>query len=197
MKRMILAVVVGSGAALFAASPARADEPKPVPTTSSAPVVVSSTPDVVTSAPASRRGLIGRLRDRRTGGTMTTSPLTTTGTIVTPSTTTSPGTTIPTPIPMPMGKPSIVLPAGATTTNSPVVSTAAYAVPVRSGVFTRGRTRTTTAVATTPMPLPLSAVVPASGTVTMASPTMVVMPATTTPTPTRMGLVARLRARGK
>ncbi len=162
MKRMILAVVVGSGAALFAASSARADEPKPVPTTSSAPVVVSSTPDVVTSAPASRRGLIGRLRDRRTGGTMTTSPLTATGTIVTPSTTTSPGTTIPTPIPMPMGKPSIVLPAGGTTGDTP-----------------------------------LSAVVPASGTVTMASPTMVVMPATTTPTPTRMGLVARLRARGK
>ena len=159
MKRMILAVVVGSGAALFAASPARADEPKPVPT-SSAPVVVSSTPDVVTTAPASRRGLIARLRDRRTGGTMTTSPLTTTGTIVTPSTTTSPGTTIPTPIPMPMGKPSIVLPAGGTTGDTP-----------------------------------LSAVVPASGTVTMASPTMVAMPATTTPT--RTGLVARLRARGK
>ena len=41
MKRMILAVVVGSGAALFAASSAMADEPKPVPTTS-APVVVST-----------------------------------------------------------------------------------------------------------------------------------------------------------
>ncbi len=153
MNRMILALVVGSGATLFAISPARADEPKPVPTTSG-PVVISSTPDIVTTAPAPRRGLIGRLRDRRTGGTMSTSPLPTTGTIVTPTTTTTPGTTIPTPIPMPMGKPSIVLPAGATTDT------------------------------------PLSTVVPASGTATMLETTA------TTP-PTRTGLVARLRARGK
>lgn len=191
MNRMILALAMGSGVALYAAAPAAADEPKPA--TATTPVVVSGTTDVISTAPAARRGLFGRLRDRRTGTAMTTTTVPTTGTIVTPTTTT-PGTTLPTPVPMPMTKPAIVIPASATKIAVPMVTTAAYSTPARTGLFSRARTRATPtatpATMTAPMPLPLNAVVPASGTVTMASP---MMDATTTTA--RMGLIARMRAR--
>ena len=189
MNRMILALAMGSGLALYAAAPAAADEPKPA--TTSTPLVVSGTTDVISTAPAARRGLFGRLRDRRTGTAMTTTSVPTTGTIVTPTTTT-PGITLPTPVPMPMTKPTIVIPASATTTEVPMVTTAAYTTPARSGLFSRTRasTKVTPVAVTAPMSMPLNAVVPASGTVTMASP---MMDATTTTA--RMGLIARMRAR--
>jgi len=180
MKGMILALAVGGSLALYAVSPAVADEPvtpaKPTITTGG-PVVVS---DTVTGTTA-RRGLIARLRDRRSTGAVMTAPTTTVAPIAP-----APSTTVPSPMPMPTVKP-----ASGTTTTTPMVTTAAYTTtqPARTGLFSRLRNRGTTTTVE-PMTMPMSAVVPASGTVTM--PMTTTTEATTT---TRMGPLARLRAR--
>ena len=207
MKRIILALVVGFGGALFAAAPAvSADTPPtvtPTVTTPGTPVVIGGTTDTfsTTATPTSRRGILSRLRDRRSGPAMATAPQLETGTIVTPSPSIAiPSTTIPTPMPKPAG----VAPASGTVTSTPMVTTAAYTVPsqpARTGLFSRNRSRTTTAVVpasvVAPMTMPMNVVVPASATVTsmpMTSSSMMMTSATMT-TSSRMGLLSRLRAR--
>jgi len=194
MKGIVLVLAAGIGGILFASAPATAEDtpaPKPAGTTPATPVVVSS--DVVSTTPA-RRGLLARLRDRRSGNTMVTTPAV--NTVVAPA----PATTVP----MTMPKPGTATPAAGTATATPMVTTAAYTVasqPTRTGLFSRFRNRNT--MTTTPMPVmatstPMSGVVPASGTVVtspMTSSTPTVMTASPTTTTGRMGLLARLRAR--
>lgn len=177
MKRMILALAASAGLALFAV-PVSADEPatpaKPGATVG-APVVVSES-----TVPA-RRGILARLRDRRNTGTMVTTPATVTPSTAAPS-------TVPSPMPMPGVKP-----ASGTTTGS-TVTTAAYTTtqPARTGLFSRIRNRGNSTMMVEPMPMPTtdkSKVVPASCTTT-TTPAM-----ETSTTTSRMGLMARLRAR--
>ena len=207
MKRIILALAAGFGGALFAAAPAvSADTPPtvtPTVTTPGTPVVITGTTDTfsTTSAPTSRRGILSRFRDRRSGPAMTTAPQLETGTIVTPSPSiTIPPTTIPTPMPKPAG----VTPASGTVTSTPMVTTAAYTVPsqpARTGLFSRNRSRTTTAVVpasvVAPMTMPMNVVVPASATVAMMPTTSssMMMTSATMTTSSRMGLLSRMRAR--
>ena len=208
VKRIILALVVGFGGALFAAAPAvSADTPPtvtPTLTTPGTPVVITGTTDAfsTTATATSRRGILSRFRDRRSGPAMTTAPQLETGTIVTPS----PSITIPsTIIPTPMPKPAGVTPASGTLTSTPMVTTAAYTTvssqPARTGLFSRNRSRTTTAVVpasvVAPMTMPMNVVVPASATVAMmpmTSSSMMMTSATMT-TSSRMGLLSRMRAR--
>lgn len=177
MKRMILALAAGAGLALYAV-PVSADEPA----TPAKPGATAGTPVVVseTTVPA-RRGILARLRDRRNAGTMVTTP----ATVTTPSTPAP--STVPSPMPMPGVKP-----ASGTTTSGSKVTTAAYTTtqPARTGLFSRLRNRgSSTMVEPMTMTTEKGEVVPASGTTT----TPMMMESTTTTS--RMGLMARLRAR--
>ena len=197
MKRIVFALAMGIGAFAFASTPVIADAPapgSPAVTAPGTPVVVTATSDVYTPAPA-RRGLFARIRDRRNANNMVTYPAPVVP--VTPA-----PTAAPTPVPTPM--PTTVSPIGGVVTSQSGVTTANYTTPARTGLFSRIRNRrssnfvpmTTVAPMPTPVAVPMSAVVPASGTTTMTTPaptnTPVVMANTQ---PTRMGLLARIRAR--
>lgn len=136
MKRILFAAAL---AALFAGT-ASADD-KPAAPATPAPVVTAA-PVEMAPATSTRRGLFSRLRDRRSGSTMT-APTMATPTVTAPAMP-MPGTTpAPTPVPTPMpGKTTgSVTPAGGTAMTGDVV-TASYSEPAqRRGLFGRMRTR--------------------------------------------------------
>jgi hypothetical protein len=200
VKRIVFALAMGIGAFAFASTPVIADAPapgsQPVVTAPGTPVVVTATSDVYTPAPA-RRGLFARIRDRRNANNnMVTYPA--------PVVPVSPApTAAPTPVPTPM--PTTVSPIGGVVTGQSGVTTANYTATTRTGLFSRIRNRrssnnfvpmTTIAPMPTPVTTPMSAVVPASGITTATTPAPTSTPvAMTSTTTTRMGLLARIRAR--
>jgi hypothetical protein len=198
VKRFLFAVALGC---LFAAN-TMADPPA---TTTTGPVITGTSPGitvgtpvttgpvitgtspapVITTAPAPtpRRGLFGRLRSRSTSSpVMTNAPLTTGTTTITPGVIT-PGTIVPTPMPpitRPNGGTSVIVPEG----TGAVVPTGGITgngtvIPAGGIITADGRI------------IPAGSTIMPDGTIT-AMPAM--MPTTTTTT-TRMGLLARLRAR--
>jgi hypothetical protein len=198
VKRIVFALAMGIGAFAFASTPVIADAPapgSPVVTAPGTPVVVTATSDVYTPAPA-RRGLFARIRDRRNANNVMTYPAT-----VVPAT---PAPTVVSPTPVPTAMPTTVSPIGGVVTGQSGVTTANYTTTTRTGLFSRIRNRrssnfvpmTTVAPMPTPVTTPMSAVVPASGTTTATTPAPTSTPVAMANTqPTRMGLLARIRAR--
>jgi hypothetical protein len=188
---------MGFGAILFASTPVIADAPAPGSQPAAAapgtPVVVAGPSEYYTPVPT-RRGLFARIRERR-NATMNYTPA------VVPMTTTTPAVAVPAAIPTPM--PMNVIPSSGV--NTPMgVTTAVYTAPARNGLFSRIRNRrngtmvpmTTVAPMPVPMAAPMGAVVPASGTTTATTPPVPAAPVMmASTTQTRMGLLARIRAR--
>lgn len=140
MKRILFAAAL---AALFAGT-ASADD-KPAAPATPAPVVTAAPVEMApATSSGTRRGLLSRLRDRRSGSTMT-APTMTAPTMTAPPTTAPmpmPGTT-PVPMPMPGKTTGSVTPAGGTVTTGDIV-TASYTEPTaatRRGLFGRMRNR--------------------------------------------------------
>lgn len=147
MKKFLFAAAL---ACLFA-SVGTAEEKAVVasaPVTVAAPVMVSSVPAMeATSAQTQRRGLFGRLRNRNSTPTMTTTaPTTIAAPVMTAPTAMAmpmPAATVATPMPKPTA-PSDVVAASGTVMAEPVVTTAAYTEPAqtqRRGLFGRLRNR--------------------------------------------------------
>lgn len=136
MKRFLFAAAL---AALFATS-ASADDKPATGTAPAAPAVTAAPVEMAPAAPA-RRGLLARLRDRRSGTTMSAPVMTAPAAPATPM----PGTT-PAPMPMPGSKTTGtgITPAGGTTTTGDVVTTVGYTETTskaRRGLFSRLRNR--------------------------------------------------------
>lgn len=129
MKRILFAAAL---AALFAGSASAEDKPA-----APAAPAVAAAPVEMAPAASARRGLLARLRDRRT----TTAPAMVAPAVTAPATPMPmPGTTVPKPMPT-GGTTGSVTPAGGTAKAGEVV-TASYSEPAqRRGLFGRMRNR--------------------------------------------------------